>query len=76
MLLYLVIEEHLYHEDIGEYTSYGIRGISATYGMYKEVAFVSDAACDYEKATEIAALCTQLQVSPIHLIDVIEDMIG
>ena len=76
MLLYLVIEEQLYHEDIGEYTSYGIQGIYATYGVYKEVAFVSDVVCDRKKTAEIAALCTRLQLSPIHLIDVVEDMIG
>ena len=76
MYLYRVIEEDLYHEDIGDYRSYGIQCIRASYGIYEASLFVSDVACDREKAESIAALCRRYQVSPIHLVDVIIDLIG
>lgn len=73
MFSYQVIEENLYHVDIGSYFSYGLRVIFLSYGIYKEVQRISDISTDEKKVILFAEICTKNQLSPIHLLDVIED---
>ena len=75
MFLYQVINETLYHVDIGSYISYGLRVIFLSYGIYKEVQKISDISTDEKKVALLAELCTKNQLSPIHLLDVIEDFL-
>jgi hypothetical protein len=70
---YQVIKEEFYRGDIGDYVSFGIRVIYATYGIYCEVLRVSDISPDKHNVSELASLCTKAQLRPIHLLDVIED---
>ena len=42
----------------------------------EEVAFVSDVSCEQAFVEQLAALCTQLQLYPCHLYDVVLDAIS
>lgn len=71
MYKYIVVEEHLEHPDIGTYTSYGIKAMRGT----EAVEFVSDVSVDKTFVEALARCCTDLQLDPIHLFDVVEDAI-
>lgn len=68
---YITVEEKLENPDIGTYTSYGIKAIKENV----EVEFVSDVSVDKIFVDELARCCTDLQLDPIHLFDVVEDAI-
>ena len=76
MFFYQILEENLFREDIGSYTSFGLKVIYATYGIYLEVLRISDVSTDKLKVARLASLCTRGQVSPIHIIDVAEDYLN
>ncbi len=71
MYLYITVEEHLEHPDIGTYTSYGIKAMKGT----DELMFVSDVSVDRTFVENLARCCTELQLDPMHLFDVVEDAI-
>ena len=73
MFQYQVVKERLYHCDIGNYTSYGIRVLNS-HG--EELLFVSDVSVDKNKVEEFAALCEKEQPSLLHVMDLIYDLIG
>ena len=73
MYFYQLIKEEFFHEDIGRYTSFGIRVIYATYGVYCELMRISDISADKERVLSLADLCTKSQLSPIHIFDVVSD---
>lgn len=72
MFRYVCVEEFLFNREHGHYRSFGIRA----FHDYCEVAFLSDISTDVSFVDFMAALCTRLQLDPIHLMDVMEDMIG
>lgn len=76
MIHYRVIEETLYHEDLGQYTAYGISAYSVEDGETKLLAHISDVFLDMQKAEQFASLCNRLALDPIHLPDVVADMLG
>ncbi len=43
--------------------------------FYKAIR-ISDISGDYEKISTLAALCNQLELSPLHLCDVVEDFLA
>ena len=59
-------------------TSYGIAAYadSAQQGTATIVVSVHDITSDKERLQELISICNHLQLSPIHLSDVIEDFIG
>ncbi|MBQ4557125.1 MAG: hypothetical protein IJA60_05715 [Clostridia bacterium] len=57
----------------GRYSSYGILVICEDKKQNAVKAHVSDAFAKYEDALHFANLCTEAQLDPIHLIDVLED---
>ena len=71
MYKYITVEEQLEHPDIGTYTSYGIKAMKGS----DEIEFVSDVSVDRPFVDELARCCTDLQLDPIHLFDVVEDAI-
>lgn len=71
MYKYIAVEQQLEHPDIGTYTSYGIKAIKEN----KEIAFVSDVSVDKAFVENIVRRCTDLQLAPIHIFDVVEDVI-
>lgn len=72
MYSYRTIKEYLWHADIGHYVSYGI----VAYQGGVEVARISDVSVEGDSVKELARLCNEYQVSPIHLWDVVEDWIS
>ena len=74
MLEYHTVKEILATEEIGTYTTYGIIGIETIDDNV--TVFVPDVSSDRTFVEELAKKCTEGCLSPIHLIDVIEDEIG
>ena len=71
MYKYTVVTESLFHQDIGNYVSYGILctdEISET-----TVSFISDVSSNKNLVDSIADKFTEFQLSPIHLREAIED---
>ena len=69
---YLPFLERLTSEELGEYTSYGIRAIRDG----EVIAAVSDVTADRVAAERLARLCTENGLSAEQLFDVIEDFLG
>ncbi len=67
---YLPFKETLYSNETGGYTSFGIKAIDEN-GL--EVLSMSDVSLDPNFVSKLCFLCTELDLSPIHLMDVIED---
>ena len=72
MFQYLPFAEHLHSDELGEYDTYGIKAVDAA---GKVLESVSDVSLDGEFVTELCRKCTENQLHPIHLMDVIEDHI-
>lgn len=73
MYFYQVIKEEFYHEDIGDYVTFGLKVVFATYGVYSEILKISDISTDKNSVVKLADLCNRNQVSPLHILDVIQD---
>jgi len=71
MYNYIAVEEQLEHPDIGTYTSYGIKAMREN----EDIAFISDVSVNKAFVEALARCCTDLQLDPIHLFDVVEDVI-
>ena len=69
MYFYCPVEQHLYSPETGNYVTYGIR-VSSVSG---ESLLLNDVSCDRMFTEALAARCTQLQVSPAQLYDVVLD---
>ena len=61
-----------------ERTAYGIAAYANadTDNSATVIARIGDVTSDENKALELAELCTRLELSPMHLHDVVEDFIG
>lgn len=68
---YVPVQEPLKDEDGNGYVSYGI----SIRSVEDELAFVSDISTDFDKVRQLADLCTEQELDPIHLNDVIEDFL-
>lgn len=68
---YSVVKERIFSDTLGEYTAYGIR---VTHNG-TDVDLISDISTDPKKADQLAKLCTDGQLDPIHIPDVIEDFL-
>ncbi len=76
MFRYLPIEEQLSTPDLGRYRSFGIAAFQVLEGRWEKKAFASDVSADEVFVSRLAQRCTQAQLNPIHLRDVVEDTIG
>ncbi len=73
-LRYYVLEEKRFNEDFGkEYISFGIE-VEKEECNVVETCKVPDITCDKEKIYSIANMITRNEVFPVHLNDVILDM--
>lgn len=70
MYFYCPVEQRVYSLETGNYATYGIR-VSSEGG---ESLLIDDVSCDRIFAEALAARCTQLQVSPAQLYDVVLDV--
>ncbi len=66
---YKCIEQKLFDETIGDYITYGIEITDGN-------RIISDVSCNKEKANNIVNLINKYQVSPVHLYEVIENLLS
>ena len=67
---YETVEERRFSEDIGSYTVFGIRAIDKEGNEIRYCADVSPCEVD---AKRLCDMCNAFQLSPLHLLDFIED---
>ena len=70
---YLAVEQTLISSELGRYTAFGIAAQKQLPDGWRQIAFVPDVCTNAQQAQRLAQLCTQGQLEPIHLMDVIED---
>ena len=70
---YVIIQENVFSHDIGSFMSFGIQAVEEVAAARKVVARVSDISTDADFVQALADLCTNLQLDPIHLFDVVAD---
>ena len=71
VIRYLIVRQELETPELGCYTSYGIGAFSQPDGA--RLAFVEDVSTDRDFVAELADRCTQGQLDPAHLLDVVLD---
>ena len=69
---YVPIQQTLLSEDNDAYVTYGI----SVRTVEDEIAFVSDVSTEFEEVQRLAALCTEQELDPLHLMDVVEDFLA
>ena len=79
---YQCIEQKLYNENVGEYIIYGIEITDDNIRYYdlnsegwRSFIPVNDVSCNKEKVDDIVRIINKYQVSPIHLDEIIEDLL-
>ena len=73
MVDYQVVKEQLSSPELGDYISYGIHGFRVCRGQCVEACQVSDISCDKRLVSHLANECIVFQLSPVHLMDVVQD---
>jgi len=66
---YKCIKQSLFDKNIGNYITYGIE-------ITDENIIVSDVSCNREKVNEIVRIINKYQASPIHIYEIIENLIS
>lgn len=69
---YVPVQETLTSDELGTYVTYGI----SVRAVEEEIAFISDVSADFEEIRHLADVCTENQLSPEHLSEVIYDFIS
>lgn len=72
MKRYVVFKEKLYSEDIVVYETFGIK--STSFDEREKFSF-SDISVDEAEVTKLCEKCNELDVSPVHMTEIIEDFI-
>ena len=75
MYKYLTFKERVTTPGIGTYISYGIKCLKITRHSVYCIISVSDVSTKPELVKDIVKRCNRGKLSPIHLLDVIEDSI-
>lgn len=68
---YIPVQETLESEELGKYTTFGL----SVRTVETEIAFVSDVSTEFEEIERLADICTEKQLDPEHLQDVLEDFL-
>ncbi len=71
MTLFLPIREKLFHEELGEYVTYGIKAYQNT----NMITNVSDVSTNFFFTLKLCVKFTVLKLSPCHLNDVLSDIL-
>ena len=67
--VYIAVEQKLKNKFIGNYTTYGI-------GLKDSDFIVNDVSCDINTVNRIIKYLNKYQASPVHLRDIIDDMLS
>ena len=68
---YVPVQQTLKSEDNDDYVTFGI----SVRTVEEEIAFVSDVSTELEEVQRLTDLCTEKQLDPIYLLDVVEDFL-
>lgn len=69
---YVPIQQTLKSDELGTYVTHGI----SVRTVEEEVTFISDLSTDFEAVQRLADLCTEQELDPTQLDDVIEDFLA
>lgn len=70
MFRYLTFQETLFTNDLGEYSTFGIKVLDSD---NNEILSVSDVSVDEDFVNMLCSDCNENLLEPVHLLDVIED---
>ena len=72
---YRIISENCVSCDLVPYTAYGIQAISGTRENQHVYSTVSDISTDQRQVAEMVRKFNRFGLSPLHLLDAVEDML-
>ena len=75
MFQYLPIQSELFSPEIGPYRAYGLRVLRTRDGQDEEIMILPDVSTNFSFTLRLASLFTKKQLDPMHLLDVIPDLI-
>ena len=75
MYRYLIIEEKLFSNDIGSYTSFGIQTQELYENTWADTIIVSDVSVNRLDVEKLCEILNQYQPDFIHLFEIISDFI-
>lgn len=70
MFEYIPVKEELSSEDLGDFTTFGIKVLLVVDEKY-EIGIASDVSDDYPTVNRIAKYCNQKQVCPLDLLNTV-----
>ena len=73
MFLYVTFKERLFSDELGPYTSFGIKAIDTS---NKSETTVSDVSVNEAFVNELCRSFNLYQLDPVHLSDVLDDAVG
>lgn len=76
MYSYSYVREILQNEEVGEYSAYGVQISCITYEKCEPIQYISDVFVSEQDAKAFVDECNRLQLSPIHIDDVVQDVLG
>ena len=75
MYQYLPIQNEVFSPEIGTYQTFGLRVLRMQDGKDQETMIFSDISTDFLFILRLASLLTEKQLDPLHLLDVLSDII-
>ena len=75
MFVYLPIESAVESSCLGRYRTFGLRVLRAEADHDRELMVLPDVSTDFGFTLRLASLFTRKQLDPLHLLDVLEDML-
>jgi len=75
MFLYLPIENEVNSPYSGIYRAFGLRVLRNEAGEDTELMVLPDVSTDFNFTLRLASLFTKKQLDPLHLLDVLEDIL-
>lgn len=75
MFLYLPVENEVHSPYIGQYRTFGLRVLRSEKEVDTEVMTLPDVSTDFDFTLRLASLFTRKQLDPLHLLDVLEDIL-
>ena len=73
---YFAVKESEPAPESGNYRSFGISALQLSYSGYRTAVTVSGVSTDASCAEELARRCTEAQLDPVHLPDVVADFLN
>lgn len=75
MFVYLPVEHEGNVPCIGAYKTFGLRVLQCGAEGVRELMTLPDISTDFEFISGLASLFTELQLSPLHLPDILQDLL-